>query len=281
MTVETLLNKAFGVAHEYELSAEDVEKINATPRKIRPYGILFTARSGSTFLTHELSRTGILGTPHEWFNWDLVKLKVEESNFAPPEYISDVIVQQSSQNGIFGFEINWLQLVALTNIVNPMRLFDERIVWFFLRRRNLVAQAISHFLADQSKVFHSYQVDGDTMQKIKSVEYNADAIKRHVANLCSQEVRIASWLLENKIGPINIYYEDLISRTAESVFLFSNALQVEVPEHYRFDMKLNPMKKISSDMNVDFEARIRESEGEFLNGILRKRPAVLVEAPAI
>lgn len=281
MAVIPFLKNVFGVNSDVALNASDIEFFKSRFKANSFYGILFTARSGSTFLTHELHRAGVFGNPHEWFNWSHVESVVQKNKALPLDYIVETVTANSSQNGVFGFEINWLQYQALEAIVDPIGLFGRNTRWFFLRRRNLVAQAVSNFIADQSKVFHSYQLDENTLSKIKDVVYDSTAIKKYIVNFCNQEKCIQILLMKNRKFPINLYYEDLVARTSDTVCLFANAMGVDIPDSYVCNAKLNPIKKVSTEKNQEFEMLFRETESVFMDEMLAKRPSVLVESERI
>ena len=279
--IETLLRDAFGVADDFVLSDREIEILRSAFSRILPYFIVFTARSGSTFLLYELENTLTLSRPYEWFNYDDVASLVEKQKMTFVEYMLLIVSENRSEDGIFGSEINWLQLVALNAIVPVQKIFPKRIRWFFLRRRNSVAQGISHFIAAKSQIYHAYQLRESASEAINAVAYNAEGIKKHVTEILRQEAKIEDWLKSMHVAPVNIYYEDIVENPKRSSMLFANVMNIWLPKEYLQQTDANPMKKIGTDRNSEFEQRFRSDEVDFLRDALDQRPLVLLPAKSI
>lgn len=276
-----LLREAYQVPSDYVLPAEALDRIRTENTNVTPYVILFTARSGSTFLTHELKRTGVLSLPQEWFNWSHVTSQTEANARSPEAYISNVVRENLSKNNIFGLEMNWLQYCALSAICPPQRLFPKRIRWFMLRRRNLVAQAVSIYMADMTKLYHSYEIDDDKASAFASVPYDAEALKRAVNEFVRQELRMNQMMRNNHVSPINLYYEDLTADPVGTAMLVANVMGIWLPEDYLKAGSENPIKKVATARNQEFEETFRKEEQAFLADALDRRPDVLAAAQTI
>lgn len=273
----TLIKTAFGVSQDFSLSEEQRASITTCAASVKPYFIAFTARSGSTFLTHEAKSTNLLSYPHEWFNWDYIGRSGFRGNSAVRDYVCDLITRQTSKNGIFGCEINWLQFLAISEIFPLQSVFSKKPVWFFLKRRNLVSQAISNYIADESKVFHSYQLDNGAESAIYNVKYNSVKISSLITQFVAQENMFHKWMAGQRITPIDIFYEDLVSDPDRIIFLMANALRVDIPPLSR-ERKENPIKKIGTDKNAEFERQFRAERGDFLSATLINRMPILTPA---
>jgi hypothetical protein len=55
--IEFLLREAFGESVDFALSDQEIEILRGSFGLISPYFIMFTARSGSSFLSEELAST--------------------------------------------------------------------------------------------------------------------------------------------------------------------------------------------------------------------------------
>jgi hypothetical protein len=85
-----LLRDAFGNSGEFVSSNQEIDDLRVNLKLIMPYFILFTPRSGSTFLTFELSKASVLSRPHEWFHFGLIpKINKDKLNFSG--YVMDII----------------------------------------------------------------------------------------------------------------------------------------------------------------------------------------------
>jgi LPS sulfotransferase NodH len=275
MLLERALRDAFGVPNDFVLAEEEIAGLHYHFQHIVPYFIFFTARSGSTFLTHELRGTSVLSCPHEWFNPGIIAKTNMKEKFSFPEYTKNTVEKNVSKNGVFGSEIHWIALIALNAIVPVEKIFPNKIRWFYLRRRNLVAQAISHFIAVQSRIFHSYQLTETGLEAIRVVKYDAELIKLEIIKILHQEANFEGWLRSFHVEPVRIYYEELIEDPKKVSKLFANVMNVCLPEEYLKKTDGNPVKKIGSNRNSDFEQKFRSEESGFLLNALDRRPLAL------
>lgn len=262
--VRNLLKDALAIPFEHELSAYEISALRDMTAGIVPYFIAFTARSGSTFLTHEISAASVLSRPEEWFNYSNAKKSEFKGSCAFSDYFKTALNASSPHHGIFGCEINWLQLTALSTIVDPQELFEEKIRWFYLRRRNVVSQAISLYFADKTGVFHSYQSTEASKVRIEELMYDADAIKKQVREFVRQEKCFNQWFSDINVTPVSIFYEDVIRCPRDSVMLFANVLGVKLENNFGKIGSQNPIKKIGGEKNAEFENRFRKEEAEFI-----------------
>lgn len=281
MATKNLLAASFGVQVDYTVPEEELDEMRAAFASVSPYFILFTARTGSTFLTHELQRTEVLSIPHEWFNWDYVEERRAIENFSVSQYLRELVESKKSKNGVFGAEVNWPQLCSINSIVPVQRLFQGKIRWFFLRRRNLVAQAISNYIADQSRIFHSYQLNSDAEKKISSVRYNGESLRGYVNGFVYQETSCVNWMNRSNITPVNIFYEDIVADPKSSSRLIANVMGVWLPKNYIESEINNPIKRMSGELNANFEEQFRQEQVSFLKQALHDRPIVLAPASTI
>ena len=172
--------RLFNLADDFKLSIENIAQFHTKTKNVKPYCILFTARSGSTYLSEELYRTKTLGRPEEPFNLDIIEDALKLEKFTLDAYINGVLRPENlslSTKKIFGFKINWPQLQELTGVLKLEDIFANDITWFKLTRKNIVAQAISLYIADQSNIFHSPDIKDKNISKSDSIEYDKAKIK--------------------------------------------------------------------------------------------------------
>lgn len=244
----------------------------ASPHTV--YAIIFTARSGSTFLTHTLSNTGRFGTPHEWFNPETVQRLVNTNSISSLQgYIRFLWKTYVSQNGVFGLEINWPQLTALLDLVDFNACFRQQIVWFYLRRRNLVAQSVSLFKANATSVFHSYQIDAEKGEA-PSTAYDGPAIAECFNMLLMEEIAIERFCIDSGIRPVELFYEDISSEPPVVLTTFSNVLRVR--RNAIGCDRPNAIRKIGDWQNEVFEARFRQEYADLLAEKRETRPRLLL-----
>lgn len=229
------------------------------------YVILFMPRSGSTFLTHTLRHAGILGDPDEWFNYDrdaVARLAaVEDGVDSLYSYISWVRRTATSPNGVFGLEISVPQLQYLTALVPLDHVVGSHARWFLLRRRNLVAQAISLYIANSTGRFHSYQdAPADPV-------YDAEEIETAAAQIVQWEHAAVEFFQARALWPVALFYDDIFDE-AKTVALFRNVLQPD-GEH---TSGVNPIMKVGTSLNASWEARFRSERAQRLAELTAQRP---------
>ncbi len=184
------------------------------------YFIAFTARSGSTWLCNLLSNTGVLGSPEEWFNPNAVHKVLQQSGCTNIPAFYHYLQLNQSPGGVFGSEITWQQLAQVFKLA-PRNLFDDVDHWFFLRRRDYVAQAVSLFKAERSGLFHSVQ----HKRVPQPVVYDGQAIANAAMRSLSSETRFCEYFARQNILSTELWYEDLTSAPpADVVRLFSDTL---------------------------------------------------------
>jgi LPS sulfotransferase NodH len=115
--------------------------------------ILFTPRSGSSWFGDLLRSTRALGNPEEFLNQD-VNAEVVRQFGARTEidYLNALETKTASLNGVFSMEVVWGH-VELCEIDLLGYYADGRFA--YLRRKDILAQAISLLLATESGVFHN------------------------------------------------------------------------------------------------------------------------------
>ena len=134
----------------------------------RAYLICGDARTGSSLLSGTLRLTEVAGKPYEYFGmaeidkpWLRYELRVPEAEpFVDFRTWRDYIVNAGSEpNGVFGASVHWFQfghvLAAFRDPETPtdlrpideLRRFFPELRLIRLRRKNVVAQAISHYVA--------------------------------------------------------------------------------------------------------------------------------------
>jgi LPS sulfotransferase NodH len=243
----------------------------------RSYAILIMPRSGSTMLARTLLVSGLFGDPDEWFNYDPVSVAANYGAEGPGNtlysYVSHIQRTTSGANGVFGVQFSFEQLAFLKALVPLSHVVGPRACWFFLRRRNLVAQAISAWKATASGRYHSYQ------EALAEAPYDADSIAQHARDLVKWER--ASFELFRKLGlrPIELYYEDVVDE-GFAIAQFRNALQIYDAETDKPARETYPITKIATSENLRWEESFRSDRADILAGLESERPRILLPVPS-
>ena len=177
-----------------------------------PYVIFFTGRCGSTLLTNLIKDTQLAGAPEEYFN---VKLASRLNTFIGAQSFAsylESIVQTGSCSGSFGVEIDWLQLRQLECGIDFMSIFPpHKAVFFYMTRRDIVAQAWSYATAKKSGVWQRYADKPNSGVLSSAVPLNDQLIWAEIILVLEKEFQLERYFLQNQIKPIRLDYEGLMT----------------------------------------------------------------------
>jgi LPS sulfotransferase NodH len=189
--------------------------LQAAAGRARLYAIFLTPRVGSTWLTELTMNTGELGCPQEWFNDDWIYTEEPALGCLPPrlrqcldvnDYV-DAIVDEG--RGIAGIELSVFQAIMLRELMDTP--FDPG--WltaaFYLRRRDLAAQAVSLYRSASSGRFHSYQNAPQAVRAFQALDYDYQSILKWWNFIVESEQRFEALFECCKLSPVELFYEDL------------------------------------------------------------------------
>ena len=239
----------------------------------RSYGIAFTPRSGSTWISDVVRQSRALGSPGEYFNINAAFPSICEAACTNFEDYYQWLRRVRVINGVFGFEISWPWAERLQADGN-LELLRDTDCWFLLRRRDYILQAVSLHVAASSGVFHlstegSSDVEAEAANRGRNenVAYNADSIAKGALQLMHGECQLARLFRAWDIEPEPLWYEDLIEQGPQD-FLYWFAEQISValsPEdRERIDAIQPSLRKSGGARNAEFAARFRQERPEFI-----------------
>jgi len=210
----------------------------------RTYLFASVPRAGSTYFSHVLWRTGCLGAPLEYLNFEPAGPYGFAAN-SPQMQLQlwrSVLSRRCSPNGVFGLKVFPIQLEQL-NHDNPALLEEvlsvmlprggeRRIV--YLRRRDRVAQAVSYARASISGVWRKDQ-ETDSAQ---SIDYSQQALEAAERGIAFQQEVWTRMFNDLAIAPLELWHEDVLadpSAAAQQVadyvgVAFNAGSAVDVPE---------------------------------------------------
>jgi len=187
------------------------------------YLLATVPRTGSSFLSHVLWRTGCLGAPLEYLNFDKAGpyFFAHEAPDQQDWLWRSVLTRRTSPNGVFGVKCFPMQLEALHQS-NPGLLAS---VWstllpagrpgriVYLARRDRLAHAISYARATISGIWRKEQEAGRPAEPAYSKEALATA-EQWI------DVQTGGWetMFSNlRIDPLRLWYEDVAADPDEAV----------------------------------------------------------------
>ena len=163
----------------------------------------FTNRSGSNFVADCFVNSGVLKDCAEYFNDTSVahRKKTHESTTLS-HFCFELSRSRAGQNGVFGSKIGWHQLYFLVRMGIMQQVFpDAR--YIFIRRRDLLGQAVSGSIAFQTRRFrHNHAGNG------KEAEYNFKAIMDQIRSIVISNSAFQQYFAVSGTPFYEIIYED-------------------------------------------------------------------------
>lgn len=231
-----------------------------------------TPRTGSTLLCSLLKSTGVAGNPESYFRkqdlskwalrWNLIK-SLDES-FSFEDYLAAAISAGSS-NGVFSVRIMWGTLEELIHDLrnvypecnddgNLLEKAFGSIKFVYLKRNDVVAQAVSRLRAEQSDVWHVSDDNGDQVDGYES-SYDFNQIRKYVLESEKDNSGWRRWFSSHDIEPLEIVYEELAESPVEEVRRILQYLDIDLPESCKINA---PNKKMADGISQEWIERYLE-----------------------
>lgn len=180
--------------------------------------VITECRSGSNYLCALMSKTGKLGNPQEYFSphitFDNAVTIHDRCNIA--------LAKGRSSNGIVTIKIFAHHLDAINDAqIRFSEIFQNR-YWIWLRRQDLLEQAISRVIALQTEAW-----EGTSLQK-KQPYYSSRQIIRALGYLSKSEARWRVFFVRNGITPLTLWYEEFISSPEDTIMKIAAYTGVDV-----------------------------------------------------
>jgi LPS sulfotransferase NodH len=212
-------------------------KFDFPARAQRPeitYLLASAPRAGSTHFSHVLWRTGCLGAPLEYLNFEPLGPYgfAATSPSSQQQLWRSVLRRRCSPNGVFGLKAFPAQLEQLQQ-TNPPLLDDvlatvlprdrpRRIV--YLRRRDRIAQAVSYARASLSGVWRKEQ---ETLGPAP-IEYSQEALESAEQGIVFQEGVWERMFNDLRIEPLRVWHEDVLANAEQTAGQVADYLGVPI-----------------------------------------------------
>jgi LPS sulfotransferase NodH len=204
----------------------------------RAYLVCCDARTGSNLLADSLRATGRVGRPFEYFNrgeidkpWLRAELRVPDGALFTSFFDwRDYILRASSEpSGVFAASVHYWQLGhcieafrAPGDPASPplavLRGFFPDLKLIYLRRRNVVAQAISHHVAIATDIWDSRLGGGARPgESDRGAAYDFDKINQQVTSALAAAQGWRETLAGAEAITLPLAYEDLAADLAGAV----------------------------------------------------------------
>lgn len=194
-----------------------------------------TQRCGSTMIVEDMRNTGILGCPEEWF----VPWNPEKTNVNWSSAFASVVKRSTGDNGISSVKVMANQLYNIDSCLNSFtsplddgeypcfaKVFEFS-NWVWLKRNDVVSQAISRIMARQTGVNHATQkiddehfagnlLKGYDPKYNDKAQYRYGAILKEVTSITLENLTWNRFFESHGISPTVLTYEDTVRDTEMS-----------------------------------------------------------------
>ncbi|MCB9980742.1 MAG: sulfotransferase [Rhodospirillales bacterium] len=215
------------------------------------YIICSTPRTGSTLLCSLLKSTGVAGYPESYFriqdriNW-AKKWGVSPDRFS--DFLNAATTAGTSENGVFSARVMWGSMMEIIKDIQdskPLRnLTDVEVLehafgpikFVYLKRLNIVAQAVSRLRAEQTDIWHILD-DKESSQTDKEPKYDFEQLHGYVEEAKSHNLAWEEWFSFNATKPHLILYEDLQKDPTMEILRILEYLEISVPDGCEINAK--------------------------------------------
>ncbi|MEH0970126.1 Stf0 family sulfotransferase [Micromonospora sp. CPCC 205546] len=220
-------------------------------QRVNSYFVCGTPRTGSSLLLGLLESTGVAGRPQAYFRspdeslwadrWQLPR--TADGGFDYADFLRAALAAGRTDNGVFGAKLMWgtlEELVAKLATVHPaldgndVALLEEafgRTGFVFLRRDDVVAQAVSRLRAEQTGrwfVGGSGEISGDAGNG-QAPRFDANGISHYLEETGEHNAAWEAWFASYGIRPHVVRYEELTDDMAATTRGILDFLGLQVP----------------------------------------------------
>jgi LPS sulfotransferase NodH len=238
----------------------------------RSFSIAFSLRCGSTVLSELLSNSGV-GAPTEYFQYPYeqgVFLRDEKQTGFTSAFSS--LVMKYSASGIFGSKMTHDHRAHLDGVLR--KIFPDFVTlsdvlpnhkWIFVDRRDVIAQAISLYVAERVGVWHVVAGEGRAASYDR-VEYDFFDILSKLMILLANNANWQLYFSTFNIVPLRLHYEDLCedsNAVFKSIFEYLGESHACIPA-LTIESGGN-LRKISNDHKELYNALKKRFSKDFLD----------------
>lgn len=240
------------------------------------YLICATPRTGSSLLCGLLDSTGVAGHPESWFRrederdlatgWGIAD--PSDGAFGYADYVRAAIAAGSTANGVFAARIMWGTLDEVVAHLRPLypdfggsgaALLSAafgRTRFVYLRRGDVVAQAVSLLRAEQTNVW--FETAGERQAPAGEPRFAFGEIRDRVTVIEDHNRAWQEWFDSAGIRPHLVLYEELAAapvRVARGVIDF---LGLALPAGREITVR---HKRLADDLNAQWIESYRLADG--------------------
>lgn len=219
----------------------------------------FTNRCGSNLLGEYLRMTGRFSGLHEHLNAVAVEnmsCKTKATSF--PDHVSALVESSMKAQLAFGIKASWDQILMLKRW-RIDRMFSSTYI-LHVERADVLAQAISFSIADQTKRWKSSQSGSGA-----EPTYDYNDIKRRMKGIGSSNASIRKISAALRSHAKNVFYEDIVDNPSDVVAHINTWLGFPADD---IDLGETKLRKQADEINVHFKTSFqKDAESEMMGAL--------------
>lgn len=219
----------------------------------RMIGIAALPRSGSTYLADLMTNTGLLGQPNEFYNPHVLRKQFPGRGKTLADCAMLARELGTSPNDVVGIKFFAAHFPSTDPTFKISDWFGEP-VWVWLRRRDMLGQAISFLIARQTLAYTA----NATAQSVP--KYSSVLIAETLHKCCVQDAQWRAYFNRTQISPLEIEYEDLTQDPESALRKIAEVAGIELGP-----VEAQPrstMQKQRTSLNDEWRARFVETSGD-------------------
>lgn len=181
--------------------------------------LLFTNRSGSTLVAEYLRATGRVVAMGEPLNHPIVGRRAARFGLRTfPDYLAHEYRRWHQPGTVYGFKASWDQALMLWR-AGILPHYFSNVRWILVQREDLVAQAISFSIAEQTQRWHSFDA-GDHPAPV----YDYARILRRVQTLAQSNAALQAVCSLLQLAPCRIDHDAFVAAPEEHTHALADHL---------------------------------------------------------
>ena len=213
-----------------------------------PFFLCASMRSGSHFFINLFNSSGKTEKLTTYLS-DARGLKTDEELLS---YWKNISVNFTKT---WGIQIHLHHLPTVARCLSLNKISPASIKWIYLRRKDKIAQAISHYRLSITKILHIWE---ETSQEKKNranadIEIPPNKLERLMLFHFFVDTAWENFFRNNQIKPYTLFYEDFIEKSQWTSTIRSVLDFLEIPSDNKLNVDTNHLKMTPKSTSLNYE----------------------------
>jgi LPS sulfotransferase NodH len=228
------------------------------PKSTINYVICMMPRTGSTMFCSLLEKTNLLGYPDEYLNPRGV-VQMYAQQYVPgslAEYADTLRRERATPNGVFGMKVTFDDWKPIADAQLVKELFGP-IKFIYLDREDLILQAVSAVIAQQTGVWHRDAAGAPYRSQFTGEpSFDEAAIIAKIDEHTRMRANWERYFSIHMIKPLRLTYEQFLGNVDGAVKALAELVEVSIDA--QFDASMATTTKLADERSDNWAQRIRD-----------------------